>query len=423
MKAWTITWKDTLIRLRDRNALLFFLVAPIVLSAIMGAAFGGSDDGEQGSPIEDIPVIIVNEDDSELGENLAIAFGDVDLLQTTTQLNLEDALDQVEAGEVDAVIHIPAGFGDVVQPTGLETFAAETATLSLFTDPTASVAPLIVRAIVNQITIAFNSGIIGSRLFMTQLTQDVEALMALGASGSSADDIEASIREETASLQGDGVGVQIELNPISSVEDNSDDFNFLTFFAPSMAIFFVLFSVIDGSRSILDEKMAGTLDRLLQAPISSWEIILGKIGGTFLTGTVQLSILILFSLVFFGLRWGDSPLGLLMLIVVTVAAATSLGTLIAGFAQRPSQVGIIGTAVILLFSALGGNFIPISVYPAWMVPLSRFTLNYWAMEGFTDLTIRGLGFGDIVPEISVLLLITAVFFVLGVWRFQQQMAR
>ena len=44
MKAWTIAWKDTLIRFRDVNALLFMIAAPLLITAIIGSAFGNFFD-------------------------------------------------------------------------------------------------------------------------------------------------------------------------------------------------------------------------------------------------------------------------------------------------------------------------------------------------------------------------------------------
>ena len=115
MKAWTIAWKDTLIRFRDVNALLFMLAAPLLITAIIGSAFSGffSDDGDV--PITDIPFIIVDGDETESSEQLIALFTDdetlSELLATEQMDDLDAAKRRVMVGESRAVLYIPAGFG------------------------------------------------------------------------------------------------------------------------------------------------------------------------------------------------------------------------------------------------------------------------------------------------------------------------
>ncbi len=68
MKILTIAWKDTTIRFRDRNALILMVLAPLVLSAIIGSAFGGFWNGSDPVPFDAIPVLLINQDDGEMGQ-------------------------------------------------------------------------------------------------------------------------------------------------------------------------------------------------------------------------------------------------------------------------------------------------------------------------------------------------------------------
>jgi ABC-type multidrug transport system permease subunit len=43
--------------------------------------------------------------------------------------------------------------------------------------------------------------------------------------------------------------------------------------------------------------------------------------------------------------------------------------------------------------------------------------HYWANKAFDALLIRGATFGDVLPQMGALLAFTAVFFAVGVWRF------
>ena len=90
----------------------------------------------------------------------------------------------------------------------------------------------------------------------------------------------------------------------------------------------------------------------------------GKVLGIFFTGVAQVGILILASSLFFGVKWGD-PLGLVVLILVTVFGATGWGMLITALARTPAQVGSVGSALMLIFGILGGSFIDHATNPVF----------------------------------------------------------
>ncbi|MBK9091875.1 MAG: ABC transporter permease [Anaerolineae bacterium] len=73
--------------------------------------------------------------------------------------------------------------------------------------------------------------------------------------------------------------------------------------APSMALLFLMFTVTNGGRSLLAEKAQGTLARLLISPTTGAQALLGKLFGAYLTGVLQMLILILTGSLLFGLRW------------------------------------------------------------------------------------------------------------------------
>src|SRR5687767_11898163 len=61
-----IAWKDTYLRFTDRIQVIIMLVTPLLLSTIIGMAFGGSSGGQV--TFSDIPIAIVNLDTgSEVG--------------------------------------------------------------------------------------------------------------------------------------------------------------------------------------------------------------------------------------------------------------------------------------------------------------------------------------------------------------------
>ena len=194
-------------------------------------------------------------------------------------------------------------------------------------------------------------------------------------------------------------------------------FDLLAYFAPGMALMFLMYTVSYGGRSILAERAQGTLPRLLTSPTSTAQFLGGKVLGVFFTGVAQVGILILASSVFFGVKWGD-PLGIIVLILAAVFGATGWGMLITAFARTPAQVGSIGSAVMLIFGILGGSFINLEQMPPFVQTLSKITPNAWGLDGFTTLALGGT-LPNLMEPITALLIMGAVLFGISVVMFNR----
>jgi ABC-2 type transport system permease protein len=66
---------------------------------------------------------------------------------------------------------------------------------------------------------------------------------------------------------------------------------------------------------------------------------------------------------------------------------------------------------------LGGCLFSPDLFPSLLRTISYFIPHTWAMTAYQDLLVRGQGLAQVLPEIGVLLVFAAVFFGLGVWRF------
>ena len=90
----------------------------------------------------------------------------------------------------------------------------------------------------------------------------------------------------------------------------------------------------------------------------------------------------------------------------------------AALARTQAQAGTLATIGVLVLSVLGGCFIPRWVMPPALQTLGLMTPHAWAMEGYHDLMVRGLGLMQVLPEVGMLLAFAALFFAVGVHRFR-----
>jgi ABC-2 type transport system permease protein len=101
-------------------------------------------------------------------------------------------------------------------------------------------------------------------------------------------------------------------------------------------------------------------------------------------------------------------------------AITSLGMLISAFVRTYAQVDALSTLLILPLAGLGGAMWPIEIVPDFMQRIALWLPTGWAMRGFQDILVRGLGFQDVLLEAGVLMLFGIVFMTIGVWRFRYE---
>jgi len=194
---------------------------------------------------------------------------------------------------------------------------------------------------------------------------------------------------------------------------------FATSVVGGWAMQFLLFAVSASAASLFRERDAGIFQRILAAPVTRAQILWGKFLYGVSIGLIQLLVLFYAGRILFGIEV-EKHLGLLVLVCTFAAAAcTSFGMLIAAIAPNAEAAGGLATFLIMLMSALGGAWFPISIMPAFIQQFSRLTLVYWSMEGFSAVLWAGNSFVQLLPILGILGGITAVVMGLAVWRFNR----
>lgn len=404
--------KDLKLMFRDRAALTFMLLAPFLLTIGMGFVTGRFSGGSSG--ISDIPVIIVNLDNEQLGDALAdVFFSDdlADLMEPATSSDPEAARRLIDEDEAAAAVIIPEGFTRSIIPAERTSFDTgyvepEPVQIEVYSNPARPTNAGIVKAIVDEFISRVEEG----------RTSGMTTILQLAASGfitaENAESEAYNLFQDMDEMESTGIALKTNQEGAQAVE-----FDILAFMAPGMALLFLMYTVSYGGRSILAERSQGTLPRLLIAPTSSVQVLGGKVLGIFLTGVAQLGILILASSVFFGVRWGDTA-GLVVLILAAVFGATGWGMLITALARSPAQVGSVGSAIMLIFGILGGSFISLEQMPGFVQILSKITPNAWGLDGFTTLALGGT-LPNLVEPVLALLIMGALLFGIAVVLFSK----
>ena len=175
----------------------------------------------------------------------------------------------------------------------------------------------------------------------------------------------------------------------------------LNYFAASIAVVFLFIGAGLGMRSLILERSAGTLVRLVAAPISPWRIVLAKMLAIFITGLTSILVVWGVTSAVFGARWG-APLGVLAMCVGSTVAMCGLGAFITSLAKDEQAAFGIALMVGLFLSLLGGNLLPAGALPPILQTLSLGTPNGWALVGFGRLSLLGEPASAVVGPFLVL---------------------
>lgn len=400
-KLFLIGWKDVTLAFRDKAALIFMLLAPFLLTIGLGFVTGRFSGGSS-SGISDIPVTLVNLDGGQLGNALVETFRSedlADLVEPTVTDDPSAARQQVDADKSAAAIIIPAGFTESIMSAVTE----EVVQIELYTNPTRPTSAGVIKTILDGFISQVEVGRVGGQVVVEQLLacgliQPQEAAQLgqeMGISQASASASSTSITLKSVTSSGEEV-----------------KFDVLALLAPSMALMFLMFTVSNSGRTLLTERSQGTLPRLLVSPTTNVQVLGGKVIGIYLTGVVQMLILIVGTALLFRVEWGD-PLAALVLVLAAVVGAVGWGMLITALARTPSQVSALGMAIMLTFGILGGTFINLEIMPTWFRLLSKITPNAWGVDGFTTLALGG-GLAEILTPVFALLVMGMVLFTLAV---------
>lgn len=386
--ALTIAAKDLRQRVRDRSAIILAVIAPFALAAVFSILMPSGGTGfharyaiidADGGPIAEAFIS---------GPMAAISDPTDGVAEIVTVDGEAAAREQVAAGDLDAAILIPAGFSDAV-------LAGQGAQLTVVGNQNATLGTEVARAV----TSAFMDELSAIRL-------SVAAVLAASPDGH--DPVYAALLAERA---------QQASSPLTlgGILAASRQLGATTFYAASMAIFFLFFTAQFGALSLLGERRGGTLARLVAAPIAPWSIVAGKSLGSFVLAGVAMGVLVVSSTLLLGASWGNPP-AVAALILGAVVAALGITALITTLSRTEEQAGSLNSIAAVTLAILGGAFFPLSRGPEILQQVSLLTPHAWFLRGIADLGPDGTGIATVLPSIGALFAIGLVTGAIGLAR-------
>jgi ABC-type multidrug transport system permease subunit len=131
----------------------------------------------------------------------------------------------------------------------------------------------------------------------------------------------------------------------------------------------------------------------------------------------------LFAWLVFNMDMNVNVAGLILMVISTSFAVSSMGIFLAAIAKTRQQAHNLSTIVILVMSAVGGSMIPLFIMPPVLQKIALLSVNYWGIQGFYDLFWRSLPLEAILPKILVLMSIGFVMTLTSILLFRKRIIR
>jgi len=185
----------------------------------------------------------------------------------------------------------------------------------------------------------------------------------------------------------------------------------------------VMITLVGVAEVLVNERIWGTLRRLVVTPTNKAVILGGKIVGRLVVGLAQMALMIGFGAWALGVDWGRSPVALLLVIGAFALTAVAFGVMLGTFATNRNQAMWLTIFFSMILSALGGAWWPLEITSPLYQEVVKALPTTWSMTGLTDVIVRGQGVVEVLPEAGVLLAFAAAFFAVGIWRFRYEWSR
>jgi len=167
----------------------------------------------------------------------------------------------------------------------------------------------------------------------------------------------------------------------------------------AMALFFVF--ILTGV-SFLRERSQGTLERLMAAPVSRAEIMVGYLLGFILFAAVQALIILLYTIFVLKVHYAGSLWQIFVFQLIITVVALNLGLFVSTYARNELQVIQFIPLVLVPQFFLSGLLWPVEQMNRFLQHLSKVMPLTYSVDGLRKIMLEGKTLGDVWVDLAVL---------------------
>lgn len=194
-------------------------------------------------------------------------------------------------------------------------------------------------------------------------------------------------------------------------------------FVPAiMGMLLMLVCAMMTSISIVREKERGTMEVLLVSPVRPLMIIIAKVIPYLVLAFVILTTVLFMSRFVLGVPLQGSIVWIYLVSTIYILMALSLGLLISNVANT-QLVALLLSAMVLLVPIvmLSGMVFPVESMPQILQWIAAVVPPRYYIEAMRKLMIMGVGFGEVLREVTILTAMTLFFLSFSLAKFKKRL--
>lgn len=370
---------------RDRMALFFIFVLPVAMVLVFGFAFGG-----QSARAVRMGVRVEARDTAS--ETLLEAFRRDPNIALTTYDSAADLRDAVLRSKEQIGLVVPSAYArQVREGSDVElTVMAGSGNEGL---AQSAIGPVVTRELVVASAV---------RTVVQATGADPGAAMAAA---------------KQVIAEGDLGRVESRVAGTSITSVSSFDYS-----AYTMLVLFTMVTAFASAGTIVELRKFGIARRMLVTPARDGELIVGVVGGRFVTLVVAGYFLVFLTKLIFDVRWGDLWAVSLVVLVLCFCMA-SLMALAGTFFTSEEQAAAVGVPIAIGLGMLSGTMWPLEIVPGFMQVVGHLFPTAWAVDALSKIFAEGAGVVDVLPDVGILLAFTVAIFAAGAMRLRGTFGR
>ena len=197
----------------------------------------------------------------------------------------------------------------------------------------------------------------------------------------------------------------------------------IDFLLPSMLAMIVFQGATMGlGRAIAGERKDGSLTRVFLTPTSNTTIIFGTQLFYMLLETIRSSMVIVVTIMLFGVTVTGNPLDIVAIIAVFAMGATGVGMVLSVLTHSQEQYMAVGMLVSMPIMFLSGVFFPVQTMPEILQAFAQVLPVTYAADALRGVMVKGFTLAQVLPDMLVLLAFAFLMLALSIVMFKRELA-
>ncbi len=193
---------------------------------------------------------------------------------------------------------------------------------------------------------------------------------------------------------------------------------------PAMLIMYIMFQVMTFFLSLwVDDLRTGKIKRIVMSPATPRDLLLGEIAARIIWAALQVVIIMGVGSLLLHVHLNVNWLNFGLVILAFMFAAAAIGMMAASFFKSSEKAGAMGVMISLVLAALGGCWWPLEIVPAPMRAIAHALPTGQAMSAIGEMIAVGPSAPFPAINVTVLLLMAAIAMPIAARRMRSQLVQ